>query len=249
MTEPSPGLGGWDPDMSAAGPEWQAATPAQQQAAIEAAVRTVWTLSGCQYGTAEVLVAPWVPYVPPYYYRPYALNAGLWASGAPTYMEQRVDRGRRLLLPGPVVDDDAHPITVTIGEVVLPRGEEWEFEVTGHLTRRAAAWPVQDLNWPTFTVRFTRGRLVPLDGLVAVAVLAERRIRSRAKPSPLPERTRDVQRQGVSVSVSTPEEVRDKGFTGVKEVDDFVAAVNPDRLVAPPAVWSPELARHRFLRP
>lgn len=245
MTAPSPGLplGGWDPDVTTAGPEWLAATADQRSDAIAAAVRSVWALTGRQLGVAEVTLAPWVPYIPPDYYRapgfpftrPYSPNSRY--SG---------DRYRSVLLPGPVVE---------VREVLiagLPMTEpEWALQLpVGRLVKRQGAWPSQDLTWPIFTVRYVRGTPVPSDANTAAGLLAYELLKARvgAKACALPARTREVSRAGISISMAAPEDLFAAGLTGVPAVDSFITSVNPTHSQMPSAVYSPDVTgAHRIV--
>ena len=261
MTVPSPqsSPGGWAPDLVTAGPEWSAATPDQRAAALTVGVHTVWALSGRRYGVAAVLLAPWVPLVPGLGYAGTPQLAGL---GGYSPLSHRpapygaIDRARRLQLPGPVVE--VREVRVQ-GRVLTPGGD-WVLEpVSGRLVRTTGTWPTQDMAVPTFTVSYVRGTVVPHAANLAAGAYAYEWLKGHtgAPGCRLPARTREVARAGVSASMASPEALTNTGLTGVPEVDAFISAANPARMLAngrgftrnhePSAIWSPELASHRIL--
>jgi hypothetical protein len=55
----------------------------------------------------------------------------------------------------------------------------------------------------------------------------------------LPAKMTRLSRQGVEVEVSSPDPI--DGRTGIREVDDVIAALNPSRRQAPPLLLSPDI--------
>jgi hypothetical protein len=247
MTSPSPGLGGWAPDMGLAGPEWATATPAQQAAAQQVAVHTLWALSGRQYGQANVVLAPWIPYAAPYFYRSYGYP---WVQ---PYLISKFDRAKRVLLPGPVAsitevryaagDPDSG------GRTILTVETDYHLDPDGHLVKVNGIWASQNLHAPVFTVTYVRGLAVPAAANVAAGIYAAEWLKGHTgnPQSRLPSRTREAARAGVQVSLASPETLANAGLTGVPEVDIFLRTVNPDKRQASPVLWSPEVGTHRIL--
>jgi hypothetical protein len=60
------------------------------------------------------------------------------------------------------------------------------------------------------------------------------------QPCSLPAKMTRLSRQGVEIEVA-PADPED-GRTGIKAVDDVIAALNPSRRKAPPMILSPDLA-------
>lgn len=247
MTTPSPGLGGWAPDLSLAGPEWAAATPAQQAAALQVAVHTLWSLSGRQFGQANVVIAPWVPYAAPYFYRSHGYP---WIQ---PYLISKWDRAKRLLLPNPIASITS--VNFAAGDpqsgnrTVLTAEVDYHLDPDGHLVKTNGIWPAQNLHAPFFTVAYVRGLAVPAAANIAAGIYAAEWLKGHTgnPNSRLPSRTREAARAGVTVALAAPEMLANAGLTGVPEVDIFLRTVNPDRHVTPPVLWSPEVGTHRII--
>jgi hypothetical protein len=65
----------------------------------------------------------------------------------------------------------------------------------------------------------------------------------------LPSSVSSIARQGVTMTISSGMFLG--GQTGIREVDAYLVAVNPNAQVMPPVVWSPDApwAKHRYLTP
>jgi hypothetical protein len=55
-----------------------------------------------------------------------------------------------------------------------------------------------------------------------------------------------ISRQGVTMELASG--LFDQGLTGIREVDVYIASVNPNRLKVPSRVWSPDIPAGRFAR-
>lgn len=135
---------------------------------------------------------------------------------------------------------------------VLLLDYEWRLDRSNRLVRTdGRPWPVcsdstAEFDEPgSFSVMYVPGIEPDAAGLMAAGVLASEYAKacSGAKCR-LPGTVTSVVRQGVSVSMT--EGVFAGGITGVREVDVWVATVNPHRLVTPPTVWSPDAPQHRY---
>jgi hypothetical protein len=245
MTVPLPA--GWSPSTSVLGDRWAALPAEVREAALSGAVRTLWALSGRQFGTVQVTLAPYVPAprrtfydVPP---RAVALHAAT----------RSADNGagcggwvRAFRLPGPVTA----VAEVLLDGAALP-GDAWACDPDGTLVRTdGGGWPVaQDVYAPRWVVRYTRGREASDDANLAAGRYAlELALGMTADPGcRLPARTRDVARQGISVSIADPTELADAGLTGIAVVDAWLRSVNPDGLDRAASVWGAGTTRHRVL--
>lgn len=152
-------------------------------------------------------------------------------------------------LPGPVNS----VVEVRVDGQVLPP-EEYTLgnRRTDHadLIRRGGVdgpcWPTcqdleKDITEPgTFSVLYLRGRAVPAAGMRALGSLANEIYKqcTGAKGCRLPERVQTVTREGVTYEMFDPGEWLDKGFTGLRDVDTWIATVNPNSLRQPSAVFS-----------
>lgn len=115
-------------------------------------------------------------------------------------------------------------------------------------------WPdCQDLVRPdtepgTFSVTYRTGRPVPPGGRSAMTELAKEIWKACTNTNgkcQLPERVTQVVRDGVSYTLLDNLEVFDRGRTGLRRVDLWVAAVNPYGSRTQMAVYSPDTVRSR----
>jgi hypothetical protein len=112
-------------------------------------------------------------------------------------------------------------------------------------------WPeCQDMNvaWDepgAFTVEYVPGIKPGPAGEWAAGVLAYEYAKAcSGEKCRLPSSVTSIARQGVSMEFS--QGMFAGGMTGIREVDAFVLSVNPNHLVKPPLVWSPDLPPTRF---
>jgi len=99
----------------------------------------------------------------------------------------------------------------------------------------------------TFAVVYWQGVPVPPAGQRAVATLACELWKACTGDDScrLPARVQQVQREGITYSILDPQDFLQDGRTGITEVDQWLAAVNPNSLRERPSVWSPDLPRVR----
>ncbi|MDO4610970.1 hypothetical protein [Corynebacterium sp.] len=244
MTTPPPRPCSWPVD-DACRPE--GADDDSWASACRTAVTVLWALTGRVYGVCPVEARPCPPGTPP--------AAGFLAPGpgwapvidsgvvrnVPTCIATSCDRSGGITLPGPVhvilgvtVDgDDVDTATITRHGDTIYRAAD-------------APWPRQDLTREsgqpgTWSVRYLRGTPPPAGAGEAVGALArEFHAACHGGRCRLPRRTEQVQRQGVTVTMVSPEDIYAAGATGLTEVDLWIRAVNPHRLAEPSRVWSPD---------
>lgn len=156
-----------------------------------------------------------------------------------------------LELPGPVNS----VVEVKIdGDVVDPSTYRLDRRPNkGRLLRAGGTsgpcWPTcqdltkEDTEPGTFSVLYLRGKAVPAAGQRALGVLACEIHKQcvGAGDCRLPERVRQVTREGVTYDMFDPGEWLDTGLTGLREVDTWLRAVNPHALHQPSAVFSLDL--------
>lgn len=110
-------------------------------------------------------------------------------------------------------------------------------------------WPtcqdltLEDTEPGTFSVLYLRGKAVPAAGARALGVLACEIYKqcTGAGDCRLPERVRQVSREGITYDMFDPGEWLDTGLTGLREVDTWLRTVNPHALTQPSAVFSLDL--------
>ncbi|MGI5292794.1 hypothetical protein ACQEVF_57115 [Nonomuraea polychroma] len=218
-----------------------------QNAAVEHATRTLSLLTGGRYGLCEHTVRPYCTAcqhqrTPS---RHLYLQAGLPGQSWRPCTHAHDD----ITLPGPIHQIVAVHID---GRILSPTAYRVDDGVI--LVRQdGGVWPIgQNLAIPngqpgTFAVRYIRGTSVPLGGVKAVTVLAcELVAQLEGRRCRLPTRVTSVDREGVSYQMADPTEWLAAGYTGVDEVDVWLAEVNPaGRGRTIPTVWSPDVVQHR----
>lgn len=154
----------------------------------------------------------------------------------------------------PTVDLGRYPVTeiseVKIDGVALDpssyRLDSWRFlvRIDGEL------WPVtqnltaaSDAETDTWTVSFVYGQPPPQSGVSAAAQLACELTKhcQNDQKCALPLRVTAISRQGVTYSLADVMDVLDRGKTGLYFVDLFLDTYNPDGLVRPARVLSPDV--------
>lgn len=148
------------------------------------------------------------------------------------------------------------PSAAVVNEVwvdgVLLNSSEYRLDRSNRLVR------TDGLPWPScanahaerdepgsFVVLYVPGIEPGLAGEMAAGVLASEYAKAcTGSKCRLPSSVTSITRQGVSLTMT--EGVFAGGVTGIREVDVWVATVNPHRLVTPPRVWSPDVTQHRY---
>jgi hypothetical protein len=223
-------------------------SPEQWADAQARAIEWVWALSGRFYGTRSTT------------YRPQALLPGGCCEGWPPFLQSIYGQGwpfsgdprspdptaRKVLeLPRPAVSVDS----VTIdGAVVDPAAYRLEGDFL--VRQDGEQWPAtQDLiaasGQPnTWAVVFERGVTVPASGQYAAGVLAcELGKQISGTKCRIAFNATTVTRAGVTINRDILMAAR---TTGVQEVDQWVASVNPQSLVREPGIWSPDAPRNAW---
>lgn len=246
---------GWPADPA----EW---TP-QHILSVEIATETLWRLTAGRYGLCPELVRPCRKGCAPAAYpdlrgsswvlNPYQDGRGRWLNFGcgcgPAGCSCRPLCS--LTLPGPV--DSIVEVRID-GQILDPsqyvlnrRSDKGELVRVGGAD--GACWPTcQDLEKPntepgTFSVLYLRGKPVPLAGSRALGSLACEIYKqcTGASGCRLPERVKTISREGVTYDMFDPGEWLDQGLTGLREVDTWIKAVNPNSLRQPSAVFSLDL--------
>lgn len=228
--------------------------------AIEFAQDILWALSGRQFGVCLTEVRPHASGFPGRYdygrsfpYRPNLSgviidNFGSIMGCGCTGGGCRLSGPGMVHLPGPVAKPTVErPIIVKFGlgdGNVRILGED-EFRLEGDVLYRSPCcsdgWPFQDYSQPvgchsTWSVRYRRGLVPPNYVGKFVALLAKELIASwNDGPCKLPASVRRITRQGVSMELD-PTAIVALGYTGLREVDRWLATVNPRHLMQAPSV-------------
>lgn len=233
---------------------WEAATDAQRLFATSVATELVWRLSARRFGICDITVRPckrscnqgvsaWPPpwgtsFVP-------VLSGGQWTNTTCGGCKSgcSCDELQEVVLPGPV----DYVTEVRVDGAVLPATA---YQVHDHrlLVRTdGGEWPsCQDLTAApdepgAFAVTYGQGIPVPPGGQYAAGIYACELLAScTGGTCRLPKRVQTVTRQGVTMAFLDPLDFLDKGLTGIPEVDQWISAVNPDKLRSPSRVYSPD---------
>jgi len=216
---------------------------AARQAAEALAVDVLWALSGRQFGVCDYIVRPCLQFADIRYNRSVVTSYVLswegshwlnWPCGCGGVC--RLSGPRAVHLPGPaqqVVDVVINGAPLSLDQYVL------EGDV---LYRKGAPWPVQDLGRPmgepgTWSVEYLKGNPVPAAAALLTGILAKEFIAAcDGGKCRLPATTRTVTRQGLSYELFDASQILSAGKTGLREIDLWLSAINPHRLLYPSSV-------------
>lgn len=249
---------GWTPNTAVCS-GWATYTPDVQAYASRFAIYVLFAATGRQFGLCPVVVRP-CETPNPMLYRTYPVGA----YGPEPYTLDGVAGGvvlgylgggdcpgggcspPEIALPGPVNSITA--VTVD-GSPLDPSA--YRLDGTRLVRQDGEGWPAQNLALPagnvgTWSVSYVRGLPVP-DVLndAAGAYACEVAKGRTGGTCQLPSRVSSISRQGVDVQFVSAEDYLDKGRTGFAEVDQIIAAYNPDGLRRAPRVLSPDLPTFR----
>lgn len=205
------------------------------QRAVAIATGLLWSLSGRRFGAS-----------PPITERP-CLRSSCVPSRRYAHQARPCDRlGATLVLSAPVYE---------VTEVLIDGDpfDDWRVDDHRLLVRTdGLRWPsTQDLDLPTtdegtWSYTYSVGLAVPATGLYAAEVLACEYVKAMTSGKcRLPQRLRQVSRQGLSFDIIDPQEFLVDGRLGINEVDTFLVAVNPHGLSSRSTVMSPDRPRPR----
>lgn len=251
----------WDVDPAALGvcPGWADYDPAVQDAALKLATLWLWGATGRRFGPCPVDVWPAQRRGQPLAYQtfpvmpgaqglgvpggPY-LYAGRWYNAGCT-MGCCGDGGCAIVLRGPVYAVDE---VLVDGDVVAPSAYRVDVGGGAWLLVRTdgSCWPTcQNFTRAvteddTFQVSYSIGEEIPDTLALAAAMLAcQYGKHLTGGKCALPAKMTRISRQGVEIEVDPPAPA--EGRTGIKAVDDVVAALNPGGLRRPPVILSLDL--------
>jgi hypothetical protein len=239
---------------------WADVPLARQETALALASSFLWAATGRRYGVCPVSVRPNQSGGAEVVYQAFPVIPGshnaLGAPGGPFLFAGRWynagcvsaccgNQACAIVLRGPVHSVDE----VRVGADVI-EASSYRVDVTGgvYLLVRTdgQCWPTcQDFRTEpgeagSFTVTYGLGLTPPLDLLVAAALLACEYSKALAGgPCKLPSKMTRLSRQGVEIELEPP--APDDGKTGIREVDDVIATLNPSKRKSPPLLLSPDL--------
>lgn len=219
---------------------------------LQAASEVAWTLTGRQFGTCDVVVRPcfarkgefsFLSWTPGFIAWPY-LQSGEWFNYWPCSDGCSCHSYCEVLLPNPVC-----AVTQVRVDGVVLASSEYVIKNNRTLVRVGdECWPrCNDLTLPatavgTWDVAVTYGRLVPEIVQVGTAELACQLLKACLKqPCDLPQKVRNVARQGTTLSFDSVQDFLEKGKTGIYSLDLAITSYNPNGLARRAGVWSPDV--------
>ena len=258
--EPGSGPCGWEVDPEELGvcDAWADVPEERRETALTLASSFLWAATGRRFGVCPVTIRPNQPRGTEVLYRSFPVVPGLSGMGSsgPFLFSGRWfnagcataccgDSACAIVLRGPVASVDE----VMVGEDVIP-ASSYRVDVSGgaYLLVRidGECWPVcqtvaaEPGEAGAFVVTYGYGLALPLALQVAAALLAcEYASALAGGPCKLPAKMTRLSRQGVEVELEPP--APDDGKTGIREVDDVIASLNPGRRASPPLIMSPDL--------
>lgn len=230
---------------------WDDYPPNVQTNATNYASLVLWASTGRRFGLCEMTVRPcgsfkatpmppwgWGSYWSGGVWYPYIGADGLWRNcGCCGFCN--CSPACEAYLPGPV---DSITEVLVDGEVVDPATYEvqdrhWLVKVDGECWPQCPDMAANE----AFEVTYVRGEPVPAALATAAGTLAcEFAKACVGQDCRLPGRVQFIARQGVTAQMVDVERLTDRGLTGLAEVDQVIAALNPYGVKARPRVMSPD---------
>lgn len=256
----------WPVDPACFEESWEALDDEVQDRAIALASSTLTRLTGYRVGGCPITVRPcirscWDTRHVSYYdmlsygggvsFWPHLNSQGLWVNSCghgPDCSCGPIDC--MVHLPAPV-----GPVTLVMNDGLEVDAEDYRI-IDGALVWSGEGdcpWPsCQDLSKPdteegTFSVTYLNAYPVDTVGAYAAGLLAMEFAKAcTGGKCRLPSGVTRVARQGVSFDVVTG--MFPDGFTGIREVDTFIALWNPNHVRQQTQVWTPDVRRTHVSR-
>ena len=248
----------WDVDPTEVCSAWADYSEQAQETALQLATLYLWANTGRRFGLCPITIRPsqsrWSPVayqafpvwpgqetsgpVGPFLFGGRWFNAGCGTACCGNRACAIVLRGPvasidEVLVDGEVVPSSAYRVDITDGTYLLVRTDGLCWPVCQNVTRETDE---ED----TFEVSYVIGSVPPPALLTAAGLLACEYAKGISGGAcRLPARMTRLTRQGVEVEVEPPSP--DEGRTGIREVDDIIAALNPSGRQRPPLLLSPDL--------
>jgi len=255
----------WPVDAACFEDSWEALDDEVKDRSIALASATLRRLTGYRVGGCSITVRPCKAscrdlMIPSYYdmlrmgggvsFWPHVNSDGLWVNSCGCQTDCACDALCEVALPPPVGPIESVKID---GVAVSPDDYRVDGDALVWVGAGECPWPAcqdmkaDDSKPDTFSVTYLNGYPVDALGAYAAGVLAMEFAKacSGDKKCRLPAGVTSIVRQGVSMEIQGG--AFPGGFTGIREVDAFVALWNPDALRQPPRVWSPDLKSARVV--
>jgi hypothetical protein len=264
MTQTVPEYSGcpWPIDPACLGDEWETLDQSIKDRSVALASSTLYRLTGYQVGGCPITVRPCKSgcigeAIMPIYFsgagqwmRPHIGISGLWVNSCGCTTDCSCTVLCEVDLPGPVGRVDEVAVD---GIIIDPADYRVDNSTLVWVGDTDCPWPTcQDLSKPdtepnTFSVTYLNS--YPVDALGAYAAgtlaweFAQACVGNKCR---LPATVTSISRQGVSMEIaagSFPD-----GFTGIREVDAYIALWNPQAIRQRATVWSPDVHSPRVMR-
>lgn len=230
---------------------WDDYAPAVQTAATNWASLVLWAATGRRFGLCQMTVRPcgwykgqrmplwgWGSSLHGGVWYPYIGTDGLWRNcgcfgfcnctpACEAFIPGPVDSIVEVVVDGAVVDAADYEV----------QDRQWLVRVDG------GCWPqCPDMAADeAFEVTYLRGEAVPAALANAAGTLACEFARAcSGQECRLPGRLQFITRQGVTAQMVDIDRLMDRNLTGLQEVDQVIASLNPNQLHARPRVMSPD---------
>lgn len=249
----------WDVDPTEVCADWAGYTDATKANALALASMFLWAATGRRFGLCPVTVRPGQSrYLEPAGYQAYPVTPGTSVLPGQPYLfaGQWFNAGCSsaccgqsacgIVLRGPVagvteVLVNGAEVLSTAYRVDIAGGAWWLVRVDGSCWPTCQDFRVEGDEVGGFEVTYRLGEALPEALEVAAGLLAcEYGKHLSGGPCALPAKMTRLSRQGVEIEVEPP--APDDGKTGIREVDDVIASLNPSRRKYPPMILSPDLA-------
>jgi hypothetical protein len=249
----------WPLDPACLTTEWDAFAPEVQERATLLASATLHRLTGYRVGGCPITVRPCKPscaiaVIPPYmaghaqWMVPTITMQGMWINSCGCTTDCSCTEVCEVLLPEPVGE---------VYEVLLDGNDVTEYRVDGNRLvwtgTGGCPWPTcqdmaADTTEPnTFAVTYLNSYVPDKMAAYAAGILAMEYAKAcTGNKCRLPATVSSVSRQGVTFDI--PMGAFPDGFTGLREVDAYLALWNPAGMRQRAVVWSPDLPPPRVVR-
>jgi hypothetical protein len=248
----------WPVDPGCLGDDWDTLADDVKDRATLLASETLRRLTGYRVGGCPVTVRPcksscastaYLPFYPGAF-MPHINAAGYWVNSCGCTGDCSCAELCSVTLPTPIGRIDE---VVVDGTIVDPGDYTILRDQLTWIGGGDCPWPIcQDLSLPdtepgTFSVTYLNAWPVDTLGAYAAGVLAHEYAQAcQGNKCRLPNNVTSLTRQGVTMDIATG--AFPGGFTGIREVDAFIAIWNPAGRREQSRVWSPDIHAPRVVR-
>lgn len=261
---PASGICPWPIDPGCLGSDWDTLDPAVQDRAVGLASATLHRLTGYRVGGCPITVRPCKAGCAAATTRPSYLDmmgfyghgfyphiqGGVWVNSCGCTGSCSCGPECRVSLPGPVgrVDEVKVDGTVISSTDYRADGDGLLWTGTGDCPFPVCQnMALADTEVGTFSITYLNAWPVDALGAYAAGVLASEFAKAcTGGKCRLPASVTAVSRQGISMQIAAG--AFPDGFTGIREIDAYIALYNPTPIRQAVQVYSPDIGRVRVIR-